>query len=145
MSESGAEHLYTTLLSVPAINLGVSVLIQSPNSIIDPWLLGSPDENDVQGYAGTPVNVNSLMYDFKTDVEAAAVVFPRTKRYYVAVDSGSDPFTGQAYPGQYVLRSWIDDLRPPALRMLTTRIAAGGRRSPASSPTRSPAWIRCRS
>jgi subtilisin family serine protease len=125
MNETGAEDLYTTLLSVPAINFGVSVFIQSPNSIIDPWLLGSADENDVQGYAGTPVNVNALMYDFKVDVEAAATVFPRTKRYYVSVDSGSDPFTGQSYPGEYVLRTWIDDLRPPALRMLTTRIAAG--------------------
>jgi hypothetical protein len=71
------------------------------------------------------VNANPLMYDFRADVEAAAVVFPLTKRYYVAIDSGSDPFTGQGYPGQYVLRSWVDDLRPPSLRLLTTRVAAG--------------------
>lgn len=125
MNESGAEHLYTALLSVPAINFGVSVYVQSANSIIDPWLLGSRDENDVEGMAGTPVNANPLMYDFRADVEAAAVVFPLTKRYYVAVDSGSDPFTGQGYPGQYILRSWVDDLRPPSLRLLTTRVAAG--------------------
>lgn len=125
MNENGAEHLYTTLLAVPAINFGVSVFAQSANSIIDPWVLGSRDENDVEGMAGTPVNVNGLMYDFRADVEAAAVVFPLTKRYYVSVDSGSDPFTGQGYPGQYVLRSWVDDLSPPSLRLLTTRIAAG--------------------
>jgi hypothetical protein len=125
MNENGAEHLYTTLLSVPAINFGVSVFEQSANSIIDPWVLGSRDENDVQGMAGTPINANGLMYDYKADVEAAAVVFPLTKRYYVAVDSGSDPFTGQGYPGQYVLRSWVDDLTPPSLHMLTTRVAAG--------------------
>jgi hypothetical protein len=125
MNENGAEHLYTTLLSVPAINLGVSVLAQSSNSLIDPWLLGSPNENDVQGIAGTPVNSNSLMFDFKADVEAAATVFPRTKRYYVSVDSGSDPFTGQAFPGQYLLRTWVDDLTPPAMRLLSTRVAAG--------------------
>ncbi|MDX6412526.1 MAG: hypothetical protein QOE91_2042, partial [Gaiellaceae bacterium] len=125
MNESGAEKLYTTLLSVPAINLGVSVLVQSSNSIIDPWLLGSPDENDVQGDAATPVNANSLMFDFRADVEAAGTVFPRTKRYYVSVDSGSDPFTGQAFPGQYILRSWVDDLTPPRLSLLTTRVAAG--------------------
>jgi minor extracellular serine protease Vpr len=125
MNESGAEHLYSTLLSVPAINFGVSVYAQSANSIIDPWVLGSRDENDVEGIAGTPVNANSLMYDYRADVEAAAVVFPLTKRYYVSVDSGSDPFTGQGYPGQYILRSWIDDLSPPSLRLVTTRIAAG--------------------
>jgi hypothetical protein len=125
MNESGAEHLYTALLSVPAINFGVSVFEQSPNSIIDPWLLGSRDESDVQGMAGTPINANPLMYDFRADVEAAATVFPLTKRYYVSVDSGSDPFTGQGYPGQYVLRSWVDDLSPPSLRLVTTRVATG--------------------
>src|SRR5258706_4677391 len=62
MNENGAEHLYTTLLAVPAINFGVSVFEQSANSIIDPWVLGSRDENDVEGMAGTPVNANPLMY-----------------------------------------------------------------------------------
>jgi len=124
-NETGAERLYTILVSQPTVNVGVSVLDQSPNSIIDPWFLGSKDENDVQGYAGTPVNVNSLMYDYKADVESAATVFPLTKRYYVAVDSGSDPFTGQSFPGQYVLRAWVNDLTPPKLTLLTTTVAAG--------------------
>ena len=125
MDESGAEHLYTTLLSVPAINFGVTVLLQSQNSEIDPWLLGAPDENSVQGYAATPVNVNSLMFDFHADIETAGTVFPLTKRYYIAVDSGSDPFTGQSVPGQYLLHAWVDDLTPPALKLITTRVAAG--------------------
>jgi hypothetical protein len=125
MKESGAEHLYWTRISVPTVNFGVAVQLQSANSLIDPWVLGSPDENDVQGYAGTPVNVNGLMFDYRADVEAAGAVFPRTKRYYVAVDSGSDPFTGTALPGQYVLKSWVDDLRPPRVRLLTKRVTAG--------------------
>ena len=58
-----------------------------------PWLLGSKDENDVQGYAGTPVNVNPLTIDYPLDVGAAATVFPRLGTYYVAVDSGRDEFT----------------------------------------------------
>jgi len=124
-NEPGSEHLYTLLLSEPAINFGVSVLVQSDNSVIDPWMLGSPDENDVQGDAGTPVNVNSLMYDFRADVEAAGAAFPIPKRYYVAVDSGSNPFTGQSLPGQYLLRAWIDDLTPPSLQLVTTKVAAG--------------------
>jgi len=41
------------------------------------------------------------------------------------VDSGRDQFTGQLLAGSYTLRSWIDDVTPPRVRLLTTRVAAG--------------------
>jgi hypothetical protein len=88
-------------------------------------VLGSKDENDVQGYAGVPVNVNGLMYDYRADIETAGAAFPLTKRYYVSVDSGSDVFTNQSLPGQFILRAWINDLAPPALKLITTRLSAG--------------------
>jgi hypothetical protein len=105
-------------------NAGVSVLAQSPGASIDPWWLGSLDENDVQGYAGTPVNVNDLTPDVHEDVHAAGVVFPRQQEFYVAVDSGSDFFSGRAQPGRYVLNSWVNDVTPPRLKLLSPRIAA---------------------
>jgi minor extracellular serine protease Vpr len=125
MDESGAEQVYVTRLNEPAANLGVAVLAASPNALIHPWLLGSLDENDVQGYAGTPVDVNALTFDFELDIGAAATVFPRQKAYYVAVDSGSDAFTGEHLPGQYVLRSWVNDVTPPRIQVLTPRVARG--------------------
>ncbi len=125
VNEPGAEKLYTIQISVPVVNFGVSVVSQSANSEIDPWVLGSKDENDVQGYAGVPVNVNGLMYDYRADIETAGAVFPLTKRYYVSVDSGSDAFTNQSLPGQYILKAWVNDLAPPALKLVTTRLSAG--------------------
>jgi Bacterial Ig domain/Subtilase family len=125
VNETGAEKLYVTHVNEPTVNLGVSVLISSPGSLIDPWLLGSRDENDVQGFAGTPVNVNNLMFDYDFDIGAAATVFPRTQRFYVAVDSGTDPFTGRSLAGQYVLRAWINDLDPPLAAVITKTVAAG--------------------
>ena len=47
------------------------------------------------------------------------------QRFYVSVDSGSDDFTHQSLPGRYVLRSWVNDVRPPKIRLLTRRVAAG--------------------
>jgi minor extracellular serine protease Vpr len=124
-AEPGSERLYTIQLGVPALNFGVSVLAQSANSEIDPYVLGSKDENDVQGYAGLPVNVNGLMFDYRADIEAAGASFPLAKRYYIVVDSGSNAFTGQSLPGRYVLRAWVDDLSPPSLKLVTTSVAAG--------------------
>ncbi len=125
MKEDGAEKLYKTSVNRPVANLGVAVIGSSPGAIIDPWFLGSPDENDVQGYAGTPVNQNDLMFDYKADIGAAGAVFPREQQFYVSVDSGSDNFTGRSAPGRYILRSWQNDVRPPTIRLLTTRVAAG--------------------
>ena len=125
VNEDGAEQLYRIRVDEPAANLGAAVIFSSPGSLVHPWVLGSRDENDVQGYAGTPVNVNNLTIDYSLDIGAAGTVFPRTKTYYVAVDSGRDPFTGRSLGGSYVLRGWVNDLDPPRLGLITARVAAG--------------------
>jgi minor extracellular serine protease Vpr len=125
MDEAGAEQLYSYDLTQPAVNLGVAVLLQSPGSLIDPFFLDSPDENDVAGYTGTPVNVNGYLYGYRADVEAAGIQYPRMGRYYVAVDSGRDPFTNRSYAGRYLLHFWVNDVSPPLAAMVTTRVSAG--------------------
>ena len=125
MNESGAEKLYVTSATKPLVNLGVAVLASSSGSLIDPWYLGSPDERDVQGAGGTPVNANDYMFDFQADVGAAGSTFPRQQRFYIAVDSRNDPFTGRPLPGRYLLHSWQNDLKPPKIRLLTGRVGAG--------------------
>ena len=125
MQEDGAEQVYTILLDRPVANVGVSVVDATAGALIDPFMLGSPDENDVQGYAGTPVDVNNLTYGYPLDIGAAAAVFPRQQAFYVAVDSRRDPFTGKLLAGSYLLRSWVNDVTPPPVQLLTTRVAAG--------------------
>jgi minor extracellular serine protease Vpr len=125
MNEDGAEHLYSVDITEPIVNFGVSVLAASPGALIDPFVLGSKNENDVQGYAGIPTDVNALTFDANLDIGAAGVQFPRLQRFYVSVDSRADPFTNKAQKGQYLLNAWINDLTPPAVRVLTTRVTAG--------------------
>lgn len=125
VNEDGAEKLYRIRLDEPAVNVGAAVIASTPGSLVHPWFLGSRDENDVQGYAGLPVNVNNLTIDYPLDIGAAGTVFPRTKAYYVSVDSGRDLFTNRPLGGSYVLRAWIDDLQPPLLGLITERVSAG--------------------
>ena len=125
MDQTGTETLYVTSVDKPVANLGVVVEASSDESIVDPWFLGSPNERDVQGYAGTPINVNELMFGFSVDIGAAGASFPKVQRFYVSVDSGSDPFTHQSHPGSYVLRSWVNDVRPPRIRLITRRVSVG--------------------
>jgi hypothetical protein len=123
--EDGAEQLYAMRITKPVANAGAAIIAQSPGALVHPWVLGSRDENDVQGYAGTPVNVNTLTLDYQFDVAAAAVVMPRIGTYYVAVDSGRELFTDRSLAGRYVLWSWQNDVLPPLLGLLTTKVAAG--------------------
>ena len=124
MSETGTETLYVTSIKQPVANAGVAIESASAGSSVDPWFLGSPNERDVQGYAGTPVNVNELMSDFSFDIGAAGASFPKVQRFYVSVDSGSDDFTHRSLPGRYVLRSWINDVRPPPRCRCRSRTSA---------------------
>jgi minor extracellular serine protease Vpr len=125
MDETGAEQLYVTELDQPAVNMGVAVLLQSPGSLIDPFFLGSRDENDVTGYTGTPVNVNAYLLAYRADVQTAGIQFPRQGRYFVAVDSGKDDTTGRSFAGQYLLHAWLNDVLPPLAVMVTKTVSAG--------------------
>jgi minor extracellular serine protease Vpr len=125
MDEKGKEHLYVTTLPKTVVNFGVAVESESVGSLIDPWLLAAPDENTVQGYAGTPVNVNGIMFDYQGDIGVAGGVFVSPGKYYFSVDSASDPVTGKSLAGSYVLRSWVNDVKPPKVSLITTRVAAG--------------------
>ena len=125
VQEDGGERLYVTHIDEPVVNFGVSVIDSSSRALVDPWLLGSLDENDVEGYAGTPANVNSYTENYRFNVGAAGAVFPRPKSYFVSVDASRDPFTGRLLSGRYVLRSWVDDVLPPSVQVLTRRVAAG--------------------
>jgi hypothetical protein len=109
---------------VPKLDANISALFSS-NQPIHPWFLGSLDENDVTGYAGIPVNVNGLLPDFLYSIGASGGVFLPAGRYYVSVDSGHDAFSGRPQAGPFVLRSWVNDVKPPNVKLLTRAISSG--------------------
>ncbi len=125
MNEDGGEVLYSLDLTRPVANAGVSVLSSPPGVRVDPFFLGSRDENTVQGFAGTPVDVNALTYDYLDPISSAGASMPRAGRYYVVVDSGRARFDGHSYAGRFVLRSWVNDVTPPTVRLLTTHVSTG--------------------
>ena len=127
MIEDGAERVYVVPhLKRPVVNFGVGVVGSSRNAVIDPWLLGSLDENDVQGETGTPMNVNPLTFDFGLAIGAAGVDLPVAQALLRRgrLDAGSLHGAGRC-EGRYRLRYWVNDLRPPVVKLLTRRVAVG--------------------
>jgi subtilisin family serine protease len=137
VNDDGREKIYSLEIPRQAVNAGVVVTRPAPrlnasitallssNQPIHPWFLGSLDENDVLGYAGIPVNVNGQLPDFLFSIGTAGGVFLPPGRYYVSVDSGRDLFTGRPLAGPYTLRSWVNDVRPPTVRIITRRLSSG--------------------
>ena len=137
VNDDGKEKIYSLDIKKQAVNAGVVVVrpetkldasitaLLSSNQPIHPWFMGSLDENDVLGYAGIPVNVNGSLPDFLYSVGAAGGVFLPPGRYYVSVDSGRDLFTGRSLAGRYTLRSWVNDVRPPTVRVITKELSSG--------------------
>jgi minor extracellular serine protease Vpr len=137
VNDDGREKIYSLDVQRQAVNAGVVVTRPAPrldasitallssNQPIHPWFLGSLDENDVLGYAGIPVNVNGQLPDFLYSVGTAGGVFLPPGRYYVSVDSGRDLFNGRSLAGPYTLRSWVNDVRPPTVRIITRRLSSG--------------------
>jgi minor extracellular serine protease Vpr len=137
VNEDGREKVYSLDIPRQAVNAGVVierpaikvnasiVSLLSSNQPIHPWFLNTQDENDVTGYAGIPLNSNGLMPDFLFNVGAAGGVFLPPGRYFVSVDSGRDLFSGRSLAGPYTLRSWVNDVRPPNISLITRRISAG--------------------
>ena len=137
VNDDGKETIYSLDIGKQAVNAGVVVVKPEPklnasivallssNQPIHPWFLGSLDENDVLGYAGIPVNVNSELPDFLYSIGTAGGVFLPPGRYYVSVDSGRDLFSGRSLAGKYTLRSWINDVKPPVVRLVTRTISTG--------------------
>jgi minor extracellular serine protease Vpr len=124
-NEDGAEHVYTVRVSSHVANAGVAVVAEGANALVEPWFLGSLNEDDVQGYPGTPLNVNGLTFEYQFDNGAAAVDFPHEGRYFVAVDSRADPYTDLPLRGPYLLHSWQNDVTPPRFKFLTKVVSAG--------------------
>jgi minor extracellular serine protease Vpr len=124
-NEDGAEHVYTVRVNSHVANAGVAVVAEGQGALVEPWFLGSLNEDDVQGYPGTPVNVNGLTFEYQFDNGVAAVDFPREGRYFVSVDSRADPYTDQPLRGPYLLHYWQDDVTPPRFRFLTKVVSAG--------------------
>jgi subtilisin family serine protease len=123
--ENGAEHVYTVRVTSHVANAGVAVVASGANALVEPWFLGSLNEGDVQGYPGTPVNVNGLTFEYQFDNGAAAVDFPHEGRYFVSVDSRADPYTDEPLRGPYLLRSWQNDVTPPRFKFLTKVVSPG--------------------
>jgi subtilisin family serine protease len=116
----GPEAVYRFRLTRAARNFGVVVTGSGPGTRIEPRVVSGLDENRLTGYAALPVHHNPYLDGFRRPVPAAGALSPLPGEYAVVFDSAT-----RAGAGRFTFRFWINDVKPPTLR-LRTRVVRHG-------------------
>jgi subtilisin family serine protease len=114
---NGPEQVFRVRLRRPAENLGVAVL---SGSRVQPRIVVGGDENRQAGPTALPLNTNPYLATFLEPAPIAAVIRPAAGTYHVVFDSAT---RGSA--GRFRFRFWVDDTRPPRVRLVTPSVRPG--------------------
>ena len=115
---AGPEQVFRVRLRRPAANVGVAILSRTR---IQPRFLLARNENRQGGPTALPLQVNPYLPTFLDSTPVAGLITPRAGTYYVVFDS---PRRSQA--GRFTFRFWVNDTRPPQVRLLTKAVRRGG-------------------
>jgi hypothetical protein len=106
----GPERAYRIRLSATVANAGVVVL--KGNAY--PHITFDGAEDHLAGYTALPVDLNPYRASYGQDRRIAGVVLPAAGVYDVVFDTVSRG-------GPFSFRYWVNDVKPPTLRLQSTR------------------------
>jgi hypothetical protein len=98
-------------------NFGVVVTRRSAGVKVEPRIVEDGDENRLTGYAALPTNLNPYLAQFGNPVLAAAAIRPLAGSYDIVFDSAA-----ASGAGGFTFRFWVDDTRPPSLKLTQARV-----------------------
>ena len=116
----GPERVFRFRIAKRVANAGVVITQHGSGVRVEPRVVAALDENRLTGYAGLPVNRNPYMDTFHEPVLAAGVLSPLSGEYAVVFDSAA-----RAGAGPFTFRYWVNDVKPPVLRLRTPGVDAG--------------------
>jgi len=117
---AGPELVYRLRLTKAVANFGVVVTSRAPGSRVEPRVVSGLDENRLTGYAGLPMAYSPYLGELFEPLLAAGAVSPLPGDYAVVFDSAA-----RSTAGRFTFRFWIDDVRPPTLRLRTRAVDIG--------------------
>lgn len=118
----GPEQVFRVRLRRPAENFGVAIVSRGAGSRVQPRIVLGKNENRLAGPTALPLNTNPYLPTFFEPVPVVSVIRPAAGTYHVVFDS-----TTRAGAGRFAFRFWIDDRRPPQVRLVTRSVRSRGR------------------
>ena len=117
----GPEQVFRVRLRRPAANFGVAIVSRGRGVRVQPRIVVQKDENRLAGPTALPLNTNPYLPTFFEPTPVASVIRPQAGTYHVVFDS-----TTRAGAGRFSFRFWIDDQRPPQVRLVSRSVRSGG-------------------
>jgi hypothetical protein len=95
-------------------NAGAVVLSRGRGVVISPRLVRAGDEDRVAGFTGLPLRLNPYQDDFYALEPVVGVFRPAPGAYDLVFDTPS-----RRKAGAFRFRFWVNDTKPPSVRLLT--------------------------
>jgi subtilisin family serine protease len=110
----GPEQVFRIRLAKPVANFGVAVT----KGNVEPRVVFAGDENRLVGYPGLPLDINPYGDSYGKRRPVAGAILPAAGVYDVVFDQTG---AGRAFSFRY----WVDDTKPPSVRLLTRTVRRG--------------------
>ncbi len=116
-SAAGPEQIFRVAVRRPVANFGVAVVATGAGVRASPRVVVAGNEDRLAGSAGLPVAINPYLPSFAEQRPVAGAVRPAPGAYDVVFETPAG-----AKPGAFTFRFWVDDVTPPAVRLLTPSV-----------------------
>jgi hypothetical protein len=116
----GPEQVFRFVLRRRVANAGAIVLSRRPGVAISPRLVRAGDQDRVAGFTGLPLRLNPYQSDFYGLEPVVGAFRPAPGAYDLVFDTPS-----RRRAGPFSFRFWVNDTKPPSVRLLTRSVAAG--------------------
>jgi hypothetical protein len=116
---SGPEQVFRIAVKKQVANVGAVVLSRAAGVTVSPRLVVAGDENRLTGFTALPVNDNPYQL-YGTVEPVVGAIAPTPGEYDVVFDTPAG-----AHPGKFTFRVWMNDVTPPAARVLTRTVKRG--------------------
>jgi subtilisin family serine protease len=118
---AGPEQVFRFRIRRPFANAGARVVSEGPGVRVSPRLVRAGDEDQLAGFTGLPIRLNPYEPAFYALEPVVGVFRPARGAYDVVFDTSS-----RRAAGPFRFRFWLDDTRPPTVRLVSRSVRAGG-------------------
>ncbi|MBD0348380.1 MAG: S8 family serine peptidase, partial [Thermoleophilia bacterium] len=113
----GPEQVFRIRVRRRVANFGAAIVTRARGVQVEPRIVRAGDENRLTGSVGLPLVVNAYLARYSQTAPVAGAILPAPGAYDVVFDSRT-----RKGAGRFTFRFWVDDVRPPSLRLLTRTV-----------------------